>query len=151
VLPLIARMVPRFKYYNAICYEWSSCCFVSCLIFFSVLFDVQVFISIHVSMQVSTVVSSMHGWAWQLANCQPVCLTVSCRLVLVCCGKQSKGKAATRARACPAFLSAPTTKGRSLLQRKFMFRLPKYFLFHPSHRIFRRMHGALNVGKKEPS
>jgi hypothetical protein len=26
---------------------------------------------------------------------------------------------------------------------------PKYFLFHPSHQIFRRMHGALNVGKKE--
>jgi hypothetical protein len=25
---------------------------------------------------------------------------------------------------------------------------PKYFLFHPSHRIFRRMHKALNVGKK---
>jgi mTERF domain-containing protein len=26
---------------------------------------------------------------------------------------------------------------------------PKYFLFHPSHRIFRRMHGALNVVKKD--
>jgi hypothetical protein len=26
---------------------------------------------------------------------------------------------------------------------------PKYFLFHPSHRIFRRMHEALNVGKKD--
>jgi hypothetical protein len=26
---------------------------------------------------------------------------------------------------------------------------PKYFLFHPSHQIFRRMHGALNVGKKD--
>jgi hypothetical protein len=26
---------------------------------------------------------------------------------------------------------------------------PKYFLFHPSHRIFGRMHGALNVGKKD--
>jgi hypothetical protein len=25
---------------------------------------------------------------------------------------------------------------------------PKYFLFHPSHRIFRRMHEVLNVGKK---
>jgi hypothetical protein len=25
---------------------------------------------------------------------------------------------------------------------------PKYFLFHPSHRIFRRMHEALNVDKK---
>jgi hypothetical protein len=25
---------------------------------------------------------------------------------------------------------------------------PKYFLFHPSHRIFKRMHGVLNVGKK---
>jgi hypothetical protein len=25
---------------------------------------------------------------------------------------------------------------------------PKYFLFHSSHRIFRRMYGALNVGKK---
>jgi hypothetical protein len=25
---------------------------------------------------------------------------------------------------------------------------PKYFLCHPSHRIFRPMHGALNVGKK---
>jgi hypothetical protein len=25
---------------------------------------------------------------------------------------------------------------------------PKYFIFHPSHRIFGRMHGALNVGKK---
>jgi hypothetical protein len=25
----------------------------------------------------------------------------------------------------------------------------KYFLFHPSHRIFRRMHGALNVSKKD--
>jgi hypothetical protein len=25
---------------------------------------------------------------------------------------------------------------------------PKYFLFHPSHQIFQRMHGALNVGKK---
>jgi hypothetical protein len=25
---------------------------------------------------------------------------------------------------------------------------PKYFLFHPSHRIFKRMHEALNVGKK---
>jgi hypothetical protein len=25
---------------------------------------------------------------------------------------------------------------------------PKYFLFHPSRQIFRRMHGALNVGKK---
>jgi hypothetical protein len=24
----------------------------------------------------------------------------------------------------------------------------KYFLFHPSHRIFERMHRALNVGKK---
>jgi hypothetical protein len=24
----------------------------------------------------------------------------------------------------------------------------KYFLFHPSHRIFKRMHGALNVDKK---
>jgi hypothetical protein len=24
----------------------------------------------------------------------------------------------------------------------------KYFLFHPSHRIFRRMHEALNIGKK---
>jgi hypothetical protein len=24
----------------------------------------------------------------------------------------------------------------------------KYFLFHPSHRIFRRIHGALNIGKK---
>jgi hypothetical protein len=26
---------------------------------------------------------------------------------------------------------------------------PKYFLFHPSHQIFGRMHGALNVGKKD--
>jgi hypothetical protein len=26
---------------------------------------------------------------------------------------------------------------------------PKYFLFHPSHQIFRRMHEALNVGKKD--
>jgi hypothetical protein len=26
---------------------------------------------------------------------------------------------------------------------------PKYFLFHPLHRIFGRMHGALNVGKKD--
>jgi hypothetical protein len=26
---------------------------------------------------------------------------------------------------------------------------PKYFLFHPSHRIFRRMHGVLNIGKKD--
>jgi hypothetical protein len=26
---------------------------------------------------------------------------------------------------------------------------PKYFLFHPSNQIFRRMHGALNVGKKD--
>jgi hypothetical protein len=26
---------------------------------------------------------------------------------------------------------------------------PKYFLFHLSHRIFRRMHGALNVGKND--
>jgi hypothetical protein len=26
---------------------------------------------------------------------------------------------------------------------------PKYFLFHPSHQIFRRMHGVLNVGKKD--
>jgi hypothetical protein len=25
---------------------------------------------------------------------------------------------------------------------------PKYFFFHPSHRIFRRMHETLNVGKK---
>jgi hypothetical protein len=25
---------------------------------------------------------------------------------------------------------------------------PKYFLFYPSHRIFKRIHGALNVGKK---
>jgi hypothetical protein len=25
----------------------------------------------------------------------------------------------------------------------------KYFLFHSSHRIFGRMHGALNVGKKD--
>jgi hypothetical protein len=25
---------------------------------------------------------------------------------------------------------------------------PKYFLFYLSHRIFKRMHGALNVGKK---
>jgi hypothetical protein len=26
---------------------------------------------------------------------------------------------------------------------------PKYFLFYPSHQIFRRMYGALNVGKKD--
>jgi hypothetical protein len=26
---------------------------------------------------------------------------------------------------------------------------PKYFLFHPSHRIFGRMHETLNVGKKD--
>jgi hypothetical protein len=26
---------------------------------------------------------------------------------------------------------------------------PKYFLFHPSHQIFRRMRGALNVGEKD--
>jgi hypothetical protein len=26
---------------------------------------------------------------------------------------------------------------------------PKYFLFHPSNQIFRRMHGALNIGKKD--
>jgi hypothetical protein len=26
---------------------------------------------------------------------------------------------------------------------------PKYFLLHPSHQIFRRMHEALNVGKKD--
>jgi hypothetical protein len=26
---------------------------------------------------------------------------------------------------------------------------PKYFLFHPSHQIFQRMHGAFNVGKKD--
>jgi hypothetical protein len=25
---------------------------------------------------------------------------------------------------------------------------PKYFLFHLSHRIFKRMYGVLNVGKK---
>jgi hypothetical protein len=25
---------------------------------------------------------------------------------------------------------------------------PKYFLFHPSHQIFKHIHGALNVGKK---
>jgi hypothetical protein len=25
---------------------------------------------------------------------------------------------------------------------------PKYFLFHLSHRIFERMHGVLNIGKK---
>jgi hypothetical protein len=25
----------------------------------------------------------------------------------------------------------------------------KYFFFHPSHQIFRRMHGVLNVGKKD--
>jgi hypothetical protein len=26
---------------------------------------------------------------------------------------------------------------------------PKYFLFHPSHQIFERMHGALNIDKKD--
>jgi hypothetical protein len=26
---------------------------------------------------------------------------------------------------------------------------PNYFLFHPSHQIFGRMHGALNIGKKD--
>jgi hypothetical protein len=26
---------------------------------------------------------------------------------------------------------------------------PKYFLLHTSHQIFRRMHGALNVDKKD--
>jgi hypothetical protein len=26
---------------------------------------------------------------------------------------------------------------------------PKSFLFHPSHQIFRRMHGTLNVDKKD--
>jgi hypothetical protein len=26
---------------------------------------------------------------------------------------------------------------------------PKYFLLHTSHQIFRRMHGTLNVGKKD--
>jgi hypothetical protein len=26
---------------------------------------------------------------------------------------------------------------------------PKYFIFHPSHQIFQRMHEALNVGKKD--
>jgi hypothetical protein len=26
---------------------------------------------------------------------------------------------------------------------------PKYFLFHLSHQIFRHMHGALNVDKKD--
>jgi hypothetical protein len=26
---------------------------------------------------------------------------------------------------------------------------PKYFLFHPSHQIFRRMYGTLNVSKKD--
>jgi hypothetical protein len=26
---------------------------------------------------------------------------------------------------------------------------PKYFLLHTSHQIFRRMHGVLNVGKKD--
>jgi hypothetical protein len=25
----------------------------------------------------------------------------------------------------------------------------KYFLFHPLHRIFKRMHEALNIGKKD--
>jgi hypothetical protein len=25
---------------------------------------------------------------------------------------------------------------------------PKYFIFYLSHQIFRRMHGALNIGKK---
>jgi hypothetical protein len=31
----------------------------------------------------------------------------------------------------------------------FLMLNPKYFLFYPSHRIFRRMYGALNVGKKD--
>jgi hypothetical protein len=26
---------------------------------------------------------------------------------------------------------------------------PKYFFFHPSHQIFKRMHGALNIDKKD--
>jgi len=38
----------------------------------------------------------------------------------------------------------------SRIQALFTFHPnPKYFLFHPSHQIFRRMHGALNVGKKD--
>jgi hypothetical protein len=35
---------------------------------------------------------------------------------------------------------------------KFVFTFyanPKYFIFHPSHRIFGCMHEALNVGKKD--
>jgi hypothetical protein len=29
------------------------------------------------------------------------------------------------------------------------YRNPKYFIFHPSHQIFKRMHETLNVGKKK--
>jgi hypothetical protein len=59
---------------------------------------------------------------------------------------------------CPLLLfrAAPEGNTRALPQdtelNKALFTShpnPKYFLFHPSHQIFRRMHGALNVGKKD--
>jgi hypothetical protein len=55
-----------------------------------------------------------------------------------CATRQIDGRALTTAALLPhnkaLFISHPN---------------PKYFLFHLSHQIFRRMYGALNVGKKD--
>jgi hypothetical protein len=58
-------------------------------------------------------------------------------------------------RAVQRFGASGTQIDRNILQlyrSKALFTShpnPKYFLFHPSHQIFRRMHEALNVGKKD--
>jgi hypothetical protein len=41
----------------------------------------------------------------------------------------------------------PTTQETTEAAFTF-YRKPKYFLFHPSHQIFKRIHETLNVGKK---
>jgi hypothetical protein len=62
------------------------------------------------------------------------------------------GRAPTAATLAVMASSEGTGALKRIVQAEALFTFhanPKYFLFHPSHRIFQRMHGALNVGKKD--
>jgi hypothetical protein len=89
--------------------------------------------------------------ACALHACKPSCGDARCRNLSYSGFGGSEGQfalARVQGRTVPSL--GGSCRQESAIQKVAFGRANlKYFFFHPSHRIFRHMHGALNIAKKD--
>jgi hypothetical protein len=90
-----------------------------------------------------------HYWCLNRSN-EPVILAIDAGRALHCVDRQNHWSI----RSIQASIMIDRAEARAHVLRLHVEALftshanPKYLIFHPSHRIFKHMNGALNVGKK---